>query len=72
MSDDLANRFAYHPATGVTGPQHAEVRERCYELAVWLDQNTPPGRHQSLALTAVEEAMHWANAAIACDITDAT
>jgi hypothetical protein len=67
MPDDLKNRFSFHPATDITGPQHEEVRDRCYALALWLSENTPVGRHQALALTSIEEAMHWGNAAIACD-----
>jgi hypothetical protein len=64
---DLYNRFAFHPASEMTGPMHAEVRDRCYALALSLQDMIPPGRHAALALTAIEEAMHWANAAIACD-----
>ncbi len=35
------------------------------DVAQGLATITPPGREQSLMLTALEEAMHWANAAIA-------
>ncbi len=67
---ELYNRFTFHPATEKTGPIHAEVRDRCYALALALHELMPPGRHAALALTAIEEAMHWANAAIACDTKD--
>lgn len=66
-ADELTNRFAYHPATEVTAPVHEEVRTRCGELAQWIGENVPGGRHQSLALTALQESMMWCNAAIACD-----
>lgn len=62
---DLDNRFAYHPATETTGPLHAEVREECRALAGFLASTIPPGRELSLAITAIEEAMMWANAGIA-------
>lgn len=64
---ELRNRFAYHPATEQTGPMHDEVRARCLELAEALHDMLPPGRHKSMALTSVQEAMWAANAAIACD-----
>jgi hypothetical protein len=57
--------FAFHPATEVTGPQHAEVRAILAGIAKHLASITPAGREQSLMLTHLEEAMMWANAAIA-------
>ena len=69
---DLHNRFDFHPATDVTGPLHAEVRDRCYALALSLVDLLPEGREQALVLTKIEEAMMWANAAIARHTTDAT
>ena len=71
MSDrsfaDIENRFSYHPATT---PErvgaHESVRAECKSLAHQIDVLVPDGRHKALALTALEEAMHWANAAIAC------
>ncbi len=62
---ELLNRFGYHPATDTTGPQHDAVRAECFELATWLDNFLPDGRDKSLALTALQEVMHWANSAIA-------
>lgn len=35
------------------------------ELAYMICQNTPTSREQSLALTNLEQAIFWANAAIA-------
>lgn len=66
-SADIENRFSYHPATTPERQDgHEKVRAACKVLAHYFDQHLPPGRHKSLALTAVEESMHWANAAIAC------
>ena len=63
--DDLNNRFAFHPATDLTGPKHAEVRRQCFVLAEFLINSLPPGREASLAITALEGCMMWSNAAIA-------
>ncbi|AII27176.1 hypothetical protein PBI_CHEETOBRO_5 [Mycobacterium phage Cheetobro] len=64
---EIANRFTYHPANTVARQNaHEGVRTACRELARYLDEHLPPSRHKALALTALEEAMHWANAAIAC------
>lgn len=65
--EDVKNRFAFHPATETTGPQHDALRADCLRLATKLQKTLPDGRHKSLALTALQEAMMWGNAAIACD-----
>lgn len=58
--------FAFHPAaTAEKRNEHTSVRSHCKELAHFIADNVPPGRERSLALTKVEEAMHWANAGIA-------
>ena len=67
LTDEEAERFRFHPATEVTGPKHDEARLRHLELAEWVAANVPPGRHRSLVLTALQEAMMWSNAGIACD-----
>ena len=64
--EELA-RFAYHPATPQTGPLHDEMRAAARAYAEAIARLTPPGRHRALALTAAQEAMMWANAAIAID-----
>lgn len=67
--DDLTNRFRFHKATDKTGPQHALIRVKCYELATELNDFLPEGREKSVALTKLEEVMFWSNAAIARDTT---
>jgi hypothetical protein len=63
---ELTNRVQYHPATGKTGPMHDQVRAKVLTLILELNDLLPEGRHKALAMTALEETMHWANASIAC------
>ena len=63
---DIAHRFDFHPATTAEKRgEHGSVREACKSLALFLDENVPDGREKALALTNLEQAMFWANAAIA-------
>lgn len=63
---ELAHRFAYHPpASDGAAAAHATVRDECGNLAGLIDELVPDGREKALAVTKLEEAMMWANAAIA-------
>ena len=68
--DELARRFNYHPPnTEDKVHRHEQVRSTCLSAAkVVVELTGPPSREQSLAITALEEAMFWANAAIAREI----
>jgi hypothetical protein len=70
-NDELARRFNYHPpTTDEKIERHHQVREACRSAAEEVIEATgPPSREQSLAITHLEEAMYWANAAIAREIT---
>jgi hypothetical protein len=65
LMERIENDFTYHAPTGDKAERHQWVRESGKSLAKIIAQNCPPGREQSLALTKVEEAVMWANAAIA-------
>ena len=66
MIDDLDVRFGQPPqATQVSLNIHADVRNRCRVLADFINVTVPDGREKSLAITNLEQAMFWANAAIA-------
>jgi exoribonuclease R len=63
---DIRNRFEYHPAnTSDRQADHTNVRNQLMETAFLVDSVCPEGREKSLAVTKLEEAMFWANAAIA-------
>lgn len=63
---DLQHRFAFHAAsTEEKRASHGTVREACLQAAMTLDGLAPDCREKSLAVTALEEAMFWGNAAIA-------
>ena len=66
VEQDLRNRFVYHTPLGDNQTdRYAEIRRRLHTEAEFMTQNCPPSRELSLAFTKLEEAMFWANAAIA-------
>jgi hypothetical protein len=62
---DLSNRFTYHAPVGDQGARYVELRDRAHELASHIDRLAPDSREKSLAITHLEDAVMWANAAIA-------
>jgi hypothetical protein len=65
MDYDLNVRFTYHKPFGTQPARYEETRKRALDLADYLIANCPDSREFSLALTKLEEAVFWANAAIA-------
>lgn len=64
--NELISRFRWHPAiTDESKEAHIRIRRWCMELAADFNEVVPDGREKSLAMTHIEEAMFWANAAIA-------
>jgi hypothetical protein len=65
--DELAHRFQFHPADSDNKKDaHQEVRNVLLEAADKIVELTgAESREQSTAITKLEEAMFWANAAIA-------
>lgn len=63
---ETVNRFTYHkPKDESQTKRYEEIRKEALSLAVFIKLNTPPSREQSLAITDLENAVFWANAAIA-------
>lgn len=68
MSEELVNRFKYHPAVSdAVKSKHTDIRNACALFTSVIIELTPHGREQSLAITKIEEAMMWATAAVARD-----
>lgn len=63
--DDLGNRFTYHRPTDEQIPRYEAIRNFGGRFAMLITEKTPASREQSLAITKIEEAVMWANAAIA-------
>ena len=64
--EEIVRRIGFHPSTPATVPVYEENRRRFIELAEYVD-GLPAGREVALALTALQEALMWANAAVACE-----
>ena len=64
-AQDLGNRFNYHPPSPDRALIHDAIRGELQEVAQTILDSLPAGREQSLAVTKLEEAMFWANAALA-------
>ena len=61
----INNDFVYHAPYGDQLERYAALREAGRLLAIKIVESTPISREQSLALTNLEQAIMFANAAIA-------
>lgn len=66
-NDEINRRMGYHKATDKTIPMFEANRYEIIDLAREWDESLPDSREKSLALTALQEALMWANAAVACN-----
>lgn len=57
--------FTFHPPKGDQAQRYAHIRDAGRGLAEQMLHLCPQSRELSLALTNVEQAIMWANAAIA-------
>ena len=63
---DLANRFTYHPPKDhEQAEKYVTIRSHAHGLATLINEHAPDSREKSLAIMYLEEAVMWANAAIA-------
>ena len=62
---DLANRFTYHAPKNGQVDRYQQIRDAAHDFAKLLNDQCPESREKSLAVTHLEDAVMWANAAIA-------
>jgi hypothetical protein len=63
--EEIANRFAYHAPKDDQIERYEEIRAKGLLFALEVHGSCPESREKSLALTKIDEAVMWANAAIA-------
>jgi hypothetical protein len=61
---DIRNRFTYHPPKGDQSDRYDAIRQSMLALALALNDLVPDSREKSLAITSLEQASMWSNAAI--------
>ena len=65
MAKELMRRFTYHKPKGNQPERYEGIRAKALMLAMEVCGSCPESRERSLAVTKIEEAVFWANAAIA-------
>lgn len=68
---DIENTFTYHKPFGDQPVRYVEIRDMAKKLAYTIVAHTPPSREQALALTHLQTAVMFANAAIAINEKEA-
>lgn len=64
-SAEINRRFLYKQSSPARVAVHESIRHEFAELAHKIDREVPNGREKALALTELQSALMWANAAIA-------
>jgi hypothetical protein len=64
-AQELARRFTYHAPEGDQPSRYADIRLSAYCLADVINDKAPDSREKRLAISCLEKAVMWANAAIA-------
>lgn len=65
MNNQIENNFMYHAPKAGHQEKYEAIRAKAKELAYLIDEECPPSREKSLAMTKLEETVMWANAAVA-------
>ena len=65
MKDQIENDFKYHPPKEGQKEKYEDIRARGKNFALLIKKHCPDGREKALAITKIEVAVMWANAAIA-------
>ena len=64
LNDEIERCFTYHPPNEEQIKKIQSIRKALKEIAYILEDNCPPSRESSIALSKLEEVMMWATAAI--------
>lgn len=62
---NIENNYTYHAPKDSQAKKYEAIREKAKELALLIEDVCPTSREKSLAFTNIEQAVMWANAAIA-------
>lgn len=69
MDPNIEKNFSYPAPTDDAVALHETIRNEGKRFAELIDDECPASREKSLAMTKLEEAVMWANAAIARNIS---
>jgi hypothetical protein len=61
----IENNFTHHRPGPGDSERYEAIRAKCKECAYLIKDLCPSSREQAVAITKLEEAMFWANAAVA-------
>ena len=64
-NEQIEKAFTYHAPKNDQPAKYERIRNEAKSLAYTIEQLAPKSREQSLAFTNLEQAVMWANAAIA-------
>lgn len=65
MKEQIEKAFTYYTPKEGQPAVYTALRDKAKELALHFNDVVPNSREKSLAVTKLEEAVMWANAAIA-------
>ena len=63
--ETINNNFKYHAPTKEKIIIHTNLRDHAKDLVCFINNSCPDSREKSLAITHIENAVMWANAAVA-------
>jgi len=65
--EQLENLFTYHAPKEDQAERYQDIRDTGRFLAETIQKHAPDSAEKTLAIRKVQEAVMWANAAIACN-----
>lgn len=71
MDETIERNYSYHKPTEDTVKTNELVRNEGKRMAYLIEEECPASREKSLAMTKLEEAVMWANASIARNLSAA-